>query len=140
MKILAIGLIVLFITIGLSGCIEDANEDTNIEIISHTIKTYEVVRGGHDKFIGNGFIHVKDDRYTMFRIDGTIKNIGDEILKNVKVHIKYYDSKDNILREDEGVSYSLYINETADFYFIWYDSGFYPYFDHVDHINFEISY
>ncbi len=66
-----------------------------------------------------------------------MKNIAGELLDRIRIDINYYDSLDNHLYSNQEYEWHLYMEETIEFSFTWYNSS--SYFEHADHISFEIS-
>lgn len=173
-QLVMIGIMIILIAGGLSGCIEtnqeatgDTNHDTNgsqneekfttlpdgtnvtgdidkLEILNYFVVTEKKVNGSlfwnspwdtYEK-IADGFVY--SENATRYRINVTVKNIAGELLDDITIYVRYYDNLSNLLRSDYDYGYNLYIEDTIDFSFTWYNSSYSSYFEHVDHISFEI--
>jgi len=117
--LIALGMIVLLIAVGLSGCTlqsDESGETTNggvIEIVSHSI----------------------DETYTYYArtVKGTVKNIGSSNIDEVVITAHFYDS-DNEKIFTKSMTVRYLANGETDSFSIRYSSSD-PYYDQYDHYD-----
>jgi len=114
-QLVIIGIIVLLITVGLSGCNENTNgnitpKSKEIEIVSHNIE---------------------DAGWLGWRVYGTIKNIADRNIDTVTITVRFYDKDNDLLIIKETKVYYLAKGNTDDFE-VRYQT-YEKYFDQYDH-------
>lgn len=107
-----------------------------LEILNYSVVTEKENHWDYQK-IGDGFVHSEDA--SRYRVNITVKNIAGELLDRIRIDINYYDSLDNHLYSNQEYEWHLYMEETIEFSFTWYNSSYPSYFEHADHISFEIS-
>jgi len=152
-KLIAIGITILFIIVGFSGCTEqettlediigqeDTTNNNRAELVSYTIKTYYDESGWEGyQYRGNGFIHDYDAVAGKYEITGTIKNIAGYKLSSIGIEARFYDKNHNFLCKKYGSVSNIANSYTEDFkitYKSMYDSDS-KYFLNVDSVELEI--
>jgi len=137
-KTIIIGVAVLLVCVGLSGCNEQGETfgDTNkVELVSYKVETYD-----GNTLLGEDFIH--NEGADNYRIKGTIKNIAGYKLSRVTITVKFYD-KNNIFLDsvDEDV-YGIPDTYTESFSIRAYTGSWFndiDEFNSVDSIKFEFT-
>jgi len=161
--LIVIGIVVLLLVVGLSGCNEFWEQSNNISGYENLVEIYNVTVetrwntypsfGNTIHHTENGFYHgvnVSDDDVGMliYMISGTVKNVAGRKLSSVKVTAKLYDSSGNYLGSsnsalESGVS-DLPNTYTGKFYIeirssTYYLGGSFKYFENVDDYELEVS-
>ena len=147
--LIVLGIAVLLICVGLSGCEEsDKNNDVDvtgdtseIELLGYNITTtwWVVVYGGSEKYEKSGFYHgyPSDAFNKQYKISGTVKNIAGKTLDKVNITANFYDSNNNFLASKTD-SKNIFIDTyTWDFEIIC--SSINEYFEEIDHLKFEFE-
>jgi len=131
------GIVFVLLIVVLSGCVEGTKYDNSkypsdeIEVINYKIETYN--RGTPDIKIGDGFLHSENDSY--YKVSGEIKNIGDELLKDVITYVNFYDIDNNLLDWKDDYTWDLANSYTEKFSVYYFSSEIY--FEEVWSIEFE---
>ncbi len=128
-------IIFLILAVNLSGCI-GTDDDTdwaedNVEIISYSIVTYKSA----EEKMANGFVYHEDAKFYM--VKGTAKNIAGKMLDIVTITVKFYDSNNTFLREEDTPVFNIEKDYSWEFEIIYLST--WDYFEDVDHIEFDIS-
>ena len=155
-QLVILGIVVLFICVGLSGCEEktgnggDTTGDTSkVELVSYDVKTtwqeptkysenwndpYDYVEKQQE-----GFFHIShpDSRYERYTITGTVRNIAGYKLDEIMITAKLYDSDGIYLTSSGDSVYDIPDTYSEDFEIVV--SGNYEYFDNIESVKFEIS-
>ena len=142
-KLVVIGIIIIFITAGLSGCQESKTDylpptigDTdNVALLNCTIETYGVSNSSQRIKLGDGFIHNSNYNYTFYVVNGTIKNIGNYILHKTLVTVNFYDENKTYLANTSTHVYELRRNFTDNFASAYIKQ--YPFFDNITQVVIE---
>jgi len=156
-KVIAIGITLVFLIVGLIGCTEQqgittekdieninpSNEDNNLEVEEEIqLSGISVITRWDTTYYGdwetrNGFYHNYPSkfeegslcRYVQYVISGNIKNIGNKPLDKVKITIKYLDDIGNELFVGATYIDDIYLGETK--HFIVTNNLCYDYFEYV---------
>jgi len=139
----------------LMGCNEKETKDTNgdgnsiVEILDYNVVTEALGNSDWVKF-GDGFTPENlpaldgSTEYGMarYRIDGTVKNNGDETLWSILIKAQFKDEDGNYLLSKGDTVYDVSSLATSDFsiVFTYGLSGSDPYFYDVDTFTFDIDY
>jgi len=150
--LIVIGIVILLLAVGLSGCTENADvsgDISKVDLVDYEVKTIWYTLGdenperpGSFPVVENerdGFYHnYPNEQYTepKYQISGTIKNIAGEMLDRIDITAKFYDINDNYLASKSATKYSLADSYTWDFT-IMYHSG--QYFENIDKVKFEFE-
>lgn len=110
-----LGLIILSLIMGFTGCTESTNKiDPRIELVN----TWQEA----------------DSKFDFYK--GTIKNIGGELLEEINVKVNFYDINNNLLFSDSDVIYNLTNSQTDEFSVRVYN--LYIHYKNIDHVEYEI--
>lgn len=134
-KKFVVGYILVLLIVGFSGCSEKkiSGDVDKIELLDYSIETQKYDDGY--KKIGDGFIH--NDNASLYLITGTIKNIAGEMINSVNITAKFYDNKNNYLREENAYTGSIENNYTEGFMIKYYYNE--KYFENVCGVKFEFK-
>jgi len=125
-QIIGIGILIMLVTVSLSGCQLGSPDDDKSEYGSYvdfnvtrfyTIWTGMSVEDGE----AEGFYHDYPSTggmggiWVRYRIVGDVTNIGDKPIDSVQLIGKVYDSGGNYLCEDWDYVFELYMDETKEF-------------------------
>jgi len=141
-QLIIVGIIILLITVGLSGCNENSEnfEDTNnVELVDYLVISYKF---GKDAFspnikLGDGFNY--KENMVGFKVSGTIKNNEGEPLSKIKVIGNFYDGN-KFLGSDETIIENVPDGETRDFNVFFHNRDFpNDYLLVVDNVQFEFK-
>lgn len=128
-------LVMLLISIGLSGCMERKVEiigDTDrIEILNYEIGTYDIDKNK----ISDGFSN--DNKAYYYKITGEVKNIADTPFDRIWVSAKFLDRNDNYLDDGSYMITQFAINEVANFSISYTNSQ--PYFKDIWNVHFILT-
>lgn len=151
-----VGVILIILLSGLSGCIEQNNDDTGnneLEVVSYSIVTeaYSYNTKANKsiwKSFGEGFkpdnlpeissgggVYLPEEYYkARYRINVTVKNIADRRLDTISVILNFYDSNDTLLISEQIKNYSgLPDGHIWDFE---YEYDYHDdYFERIDHLE-----
>ena len=124
-QLIIVGMIVLLITIGLSGCNETdkTKGDTDkVELVNYNVETLK----------GVGLNECKS-------IKGTVKNIAGTLIDKITINVKFYDSNNNLLRTITDYVEHIANSYTQDFEVQYWN--YYEYYENVDwdNIKFEFT-
>jgi len=141
-KSVIIGIVVLLVTVGLSGCQETktaykpptSGDTDKVELLNCTIETYGTTSLSQSQTIklGDGFIHNNTYNYTYYLIKGTIKNIGNYILHDILITVNFYDENKSYFANKSVMIYNLRRTFTDDFAVVYTNAQ--PYFDNITQI------
>lgn len=148
-QFLIIGMAVLFICVGLSGC-NEINLDIGglgVEVIDYNVVTrwaapnpegWGVIDYEEPGFYHNISKEIPSNYY--YKISGTVKNNAGRKIDVFYVIIRFYDKDNNELDARQKLLTNLANNYTKSFSFKYPDAfGGWEYFDYADHVNFEVS-
>ena len=143
-QFIVIGIIVLFLTGGLNGCLESKTDykpltsgDTDkVELLNCTIETYGAMNSSQRIKLGDGFIHGSTYNVTYYDIKGTIKNIAHYILHEIKITVNFYDENNSYLANTSALVYGLRRNFTKNFTTVYINQ--YPFFDNITQVVIDI--
>ena len=100
-RLLIVGIAVLLLAVGLSGCNENMNSgkvgNQDIEILNYNVTTHWTIleRGKFTYVVEQGFYHnMPNNTYgheTYYKISGTVKNIAGRNLDSVRLDCIFYD-------------------------------------------------
>ena len=155
-QLVIIGILAIIISVGLSGCNEQAtNENPRIKnSYSNDIKISNVnvvtkVIGDHSGDYGktlsteSGFNHGHnrdDPGYVEYVVSGTIQNIGSKIIDRAYITVHFYNDEGNFLYDEDTSIHSLYLGDTESFSVILADSYYdMDYFYYVTDYKLEIT-
>ena len=131
-QLIIIGIIILLIAVGLSGCQENNISDNlidasnEVQLVSHSIR---IAQGWCD--IPNG-MQVMEVRL----VSGTIKNIAGRNIDTVYVRVRFYDW-DNKLLFTSTTTVSYLGRGLTDDFSVQYCSNE-PYYETYDHYTIEV--
>lgn len=149
-QILIVGIIVLLIAVGLSGCNEQTNQGingiqiTNVEITTHW-QTGGVWAGNKQFHEVSGFYHDypvdSDTVLTYYLINGTVINNAGELMPLLYIYLNLYDANNNVLRKHikSTVIHDIPNTYSETFHFEIKKSEMLDYFDNVENYKFEVS-
>jgi len=126
-KLIVTGIVVILITIGLSGCNESgqtAGDTDKIELVDYDVETKSIA------------VNTYDD-YKL--VSGTIRNIAGEPIHKVTVSVKFYDSNDNLLHTETDDVWDI-ANSYTEYFEVayWHTDQYYENVDWND-IRFEFK-
>ncbi|MCJ7696783.1 MAG: FxLYD domain-containing protein [Thermoplasmata archaeon] len=131
-----IGIITLFVCVGLSGCNQQSNSNIPsgggnlnnpysnlVEISNLKVTTYWLDITDYNYppplYQTDGFYHgyPKDTLfcYYYYEITGTVKNIGTKPIDGVNIQVQFFDNKSNYLDSASTTVGSIYLGNSADF-------------------------
>ena len=159
-KTITIGIMLVFLVVGLSGCTEQTNTNVNqgnsddtqsqnnqksdIEIYDISVITKATERRFKpDVIYSDGFSKdFSEDYMYQYIISGKVKNIGDRPIDSVDLTLTLYDSLGNKLYSTEtgylNTPSNLYMGEMEEFEFNVYD-GYCEYFEYVTEYKLDYS-
>jgi len=140
-KILILGIILIFLTVGFSGCTETKSITTGqvsgqdkFEISSYSIESWTWM----DEKVSDGFNNAENVDY--YKISGNIKNKEGQIA-NVKIIMKFYDVENKLLGSEEINLRNIPDSATMSFtkninkHFSRYES----YWEEIEKVTFSLS-
>ena len=153
-QILIVGMVILLICVGLSGCNQQSSngnsnnpqssgnpnipQSSSVQISNIKVTTkwndgyYNGKRGQAD-----GFYHdYPTGMSAYYEITGDVKNIAGKPIDSVSITVKYYDNSNNYLDSSTAYVSTLYLEETKSFSSTLYASN---YFDHISDYKIEIT-
>ncbi len=142
-QIIMLGIVILLICVGLSGCEETTNnggttgDTAEVELVNYKIETFGADMGFKPEKIGDGFIHSEKAKNGYYKITGTIKNTAGRMLNNITVKVDFYDINHTYLDSKSDYILNLQDTKTDDFKIIYL--CFSSYFENVEQIEFDIS-
>lgn len=156
-KLIAIGIILVILFVGLSGCNELDKLSNNIsgdeglvEIHNVTVETRWLISQGFGSpsldYTENGFYHgvnASDDGVYMLKymISGTLKNVAGRKLSHITIRGKFYDANDIYLFSSDS-TFDGRIYDLPDTYTRSWDIEIpeinFDYFEYVDDYELEI--
>jgi hypothetical protein len=123
-NILISGIFFIILVVGLNGCTEQdiSGDKYRIELLEYSITTQKLDE--ENRTIGNGFLH--SDEADFYLINGTVKNISDELLISVNITAKFYNNTNNLLTERTTYLGGFPLNYTREFgiYYFSYEEYF----------------
>ena len=145
-QLIIIGIIILVVTVGLSGCQESktvykpptSGDTDEVELLNCTIETYGAMNSSSEVIkLGDGFIHDSTYNVSYYSINGTIKNIADYIIHKIRITVNFYDENKSLLANQSAWVYNLRRNFTDDFKVMYVN--LYPFFQNITQvvINFK---
>mgnify|MGYP006288368325 CR=1 FL=1 len=162
-KLLAIGIILVFLIVGLSGCFDNnggqiSGDTDKVEIVSYeVITTWKEIEFGdtwkdqYPEWVEkSGFYHdipekktitvggYEDGRYggAQYKVKVEVRNIAGEII-DVEVKAKFYDENDNHLKTKTKEIKNIANSYTGKTTFSYGESE--TYFDNVDSVKFNFK-
>jgi len=138
-KIIILGIVVMLICVGLSGCQESTGngggttgDTSKVELVSYNVET----KSSWYSILGDGFIHDDDAGY--YEITGTIKNIAGYKIDTVKVTAKLFDS--NFIFLDSKYTYVSGIPDTyTEDFKISFNRQSTDGFENADSVRFDLD-
>lgn len=146
-QIIILGIAVLLICVGLSGCEEisdslSSGDDELVEFSCWEVTT-EWYTSHTDIEVKDSFYHdYPDDRRISYVVRGKVKNIAEKPFDRINITAYFFDDKGNQLCNSSGSVSDLYMNETKSFNITVYNRFLYPsceFFEQVDHYEIEYS-
>jgi len=149
--LVVIGMVLVLLVVGLSGCNESNFVSSEVEIVNYTVVTkWNVYTGGSGTYTyyKPGFYHdYPENAQTSYIINVTLKNNAGRLLPMVYIYLNFYDKDDTLLARIhnplEGIIGNLpeTYTETCSiqiykFQFIYYGIKE-EYFDLVESVKFE---
>ena len=114
-KITVLGVMLIFLTVGFSGCTEfqgittgQVSGQDKFELLSYSIESWTWM----DEKVSNGFNNDKNVDY--YKISGNIKSKKDQTV-NVEVIMKFYDGNDKLLGSEEINLHNIADSATMSF-------------------------
>ncbi|MCJ7572094.1 MAG: FxLYD domain-containing protein [Candidatus Thermoplasmatota archaeon] len=146
-QLMIVGIIIILLIVGLSGCNEQSNnENTNnkysnyVQLSNITIITFwnfastNIPSGSHDGIYHN---YPSDCYSVFFIISGTVTNIADKPIDLVELVVKFYDDNNNYIASTFGTSVTgLYLGESGSFQARLSKVA---YFDHISDYKVEVT-
>ena len=129
------GIIFVLLVVGFNGCTEQeiSGDIDRIELLEYSIVTQKFEE--EYKTIGNGFIH--SDEAELYLINGTVKNIADEVLISVNITAKFYNNTNTLLTERTTYLGGIPINHTREFGIYYFYNE--EYFEEICGVKFEFE-
>lgn len=154
-QLVIIGIVALLVSVGLSGCSEQNNNNTNavtsgdtnlVQLVNYDITTTWAVSVNWQSqyYVEQGFYHNYPSNASLpcYHINGTVKNIAGRMLTSIDVEALLYDVN-NVYLGSESPLYSSRIVNLPDTYTKSFSIYFYKYaseyFDNIDHCSFKIT-
>ena len=157
-NLVILGMIVLLLTVGLSGCTEQSDDDDNNGNDTHNLEiayAIETLDGSHKKIEdGNGFLH--GENVYSYKISGKVRNTEEKTIGKIKLIVDFYDSNndflisESIMMENITNTYTYFIlfftrydyNDVKNLDYetdimIFYAGVEMRYFENFDHLLFE---
>ena len=155
-KILSVGTIIMFVCIGLSGCMDQTEKTGEIELVSYSVKTEAYSHKTGWKNFGEGFqpdalpeITIREPPYLSeefthgrYNITVTVKNIAGYNLSKILITLIFYDTNGSQL-------FSKQLNDFSDlpdahtrilgWEYDMDDSKYGEYFEDIGNINISIG-
>jgi len=140
-KILILGVILIFLTVGFSGCTETKGITTGqvsgqdkFELSSYSIESWTWM----DEKVSDGFNNAENVDY--YKISGNIKNKEDQIV-NVKIIMKFYDKENKLLGSEEMNLHNIANSATMSFSknINKHFSRYAGYWEEIEKITFSLS-
>jgi len=138
-QIIILGIAVLLICVGLSGCEEligngggTTGNASKVELVSYNVETQDYFGSR----IGDGFIH--DDNAKRYEITGTIKNKASYKLDEVKVTAKLFDSNFIFLDSKSTIVDGIPETYTEEFS-ISFHKNYTDGFENADSVRFDLE-
>jgi hypothetical protein len=140
-QLVIIGIIALLVCVGLSGCSEQNNTNTNAYSDSVQVSNVNVVTTwgwGTSAGQKSGFYHgYPDGSLPDYELTGYVKNIADKPIDSIKLQATFKDASGNVLATDTAYVSSLYIGDSKSFKISVSEMNE-PYFDHITDYELEI--
>jgi hypothetical protein len=133
-KILIILTSIMLLMVVLSGCNETENDNGNLDEVE-IIEWYEGTYWEAGRLMYNGLSY--NENALLYMVNGTARNLANQVLNSVIIWVKYYDINNTLLWEDGILENGVGINETWEFRSIYISSR--EHFKDVDHVEFDIS-
>ena len=134
-KLILIGIILIFVCVGLSGCNErqSLSDTDEVELVSYSV----VTRDEQGNKIGDGFVH--NDDANRYRVTGTVKNIAGRNLDRITITARFYDKDNEFLHSENATVWKLTKGATDDFSISYY--SFEKYFELAESVSlhFKVS-
>lgn len=131
-QLIIIGIVILLLTVGLSGCnekkIEIMGDTDKIEMVDYTIEVFDK----DNVKIGDSFNH--GGKANSYKITGTVRNIAGKKLEKTWISLRLHDRDNNYLDSRTYLIPDLQINNTANFSLIFTYNP--DYFDKIWNIYF----
>lgn len=133
-QLILIGVVLLLVVVGLSGCEQQLSNTGNSEV--------QIVNNGMELTLGN-YTYTNSDGTTtstwgnVKRVYGTIKNIGNRTIPLVTVTVKFYGSDNRLLTTKTAIFRYMESGE-----YVGFDANFgenEPYYDQYDHYTVSVS-
>jgi len=139
-QLVIIGIIILLISAGLSGCQESktnykpptSGDTDEVELLNCTIETYGATNSSQRIKLGDGFVHNSVYNVTYYVINGTIKNIANYIIHKIRITVNFYDENKSFLANQSAWIYNLRRNFTDNFEVPYLKQ--YPFFDNITQV------
>lgn len=141
-QIVILGIAVVLIAVGLSGCTETQTDGTNDENKDETEEKVELVNysvittNWLGDELGEGFVYGKEA--FAYKVTGQIKNIANETLNTTTITIIFYDINNNSIHAEATSVTDLTISEIRSFSVEY--TEFDPNFENADHVTFSFEY
>jgi len=150
-QIVILGIITLLVCVGLSGCNQQSNSNTNnqtlnpsysnlVEISNITVITKWYGQWGGKGGQIDGFFHnYTNDMYDiMYEVNGTVKNIATKPIDAVYIRVSFFDANGNYISESNDYVFNLYLGESESFSTdLWNIST--PYFSHITKCTLQVT-
>lgn len=136
---MTIGVTLILLILGLSGCIENQDVDT-FELVSYTVESYEVcildaATNKQDFKLGDGFIH--PDELGAYEINGIIKNKSNKN-ESVNITVSFYDVNNTFL-ESSSFTFKNIPGSSEHPFKICFDWNELDYFEKVENVTFNLK-
>jgi hypothetical protein len=132
--------IIFVLIIILCGCTTHNGKpigNNKVEIVDYSIQTQKHIAVDMEDWIklADGFFNTTTaERYF---INGTVKNIANYTLAQVNITANFYDSNNHFLHSESVFIYNFPSTNTTAFEISYWSTT--PYFENVNHMNFNIS-
>lgn len=127
-QLVIIGITLVLIVIGLSGCSQQTEQTSNTNPYSNDIQISNlkaVTQVIDDSGWGHGVLSTKSGFYhghehndpgaIQYNVSGTIKNIGSKIIDRVDITVRFYNDQGNFLYDESTYVSSLYMGDIDSF-------------------------
>jgi hypothetical protein len=150
-QLVILGIVVLLLAVGLSGCDKSNFVSSEVEIVNYTVVTkWNVYTGGSGTYTyyKSGFYHdYPENAQTSYIINVTLKNNAGRLLPIIYIYVNFYDKDYNLLARINNLGIIGNLPDTYTetlsiqiykFQFVHYGIKE-EYFDLVESVKFEIS-
>ncbi len=125
-------IIIILLAVGLSGCNELQQGNTDIEIVNYSVESWNHILFEEDVKVGDGFIHTGG--VNRYKIRGNVKNNAGKHLDAITIRAKFYDLGGNLLYEEVEIVSNLPNSYEKEFLFE-ISGNLISYFENIDSVS-----